>query len=217
MRYYDASLDLLATADTNGYFTRVNPAWERTLGYSPETLCSTTVHRLRASRRPRGDDRRAAATGRVARHRRLSQSLPSPPTAAIAGWNGAPRPRRRGRRSMRLARDVTVLHEAEDQLANNARGPGTDDRRAHARARRRARGDAAPAGDRGGVSRRRDLSAHRACRAMSRRGSRSGLELPAGQVTLLRHAAPLHDVGKLAIPDRILLKPGQADRRRSSR
>jgi putative two-component system response regulator len=28
-------------------------------------------------------------------------------------------------------------------------------------------------------------------------------------VTLLRHAAPLHDVGKLAIPDCILLKPGR--------
>jgi putative two-component system response regulator len=28
-------------------------------------------------------------------------------------------------------------------------------------------------------------------------------------VTLLRQAAPLHDVGKLAIPDRILLKPGK--------
>jgi putative two-component system response regulator len=41
--------------------------------------------------------------------------------------------------------------------------------------------------------------------------SRLALELglPAGQVTLLRHAAPLHDVGKLAIPDCILLKPGR--------
>ncbi len=28
-------------------------------------------------------------------------------------------------------------------------------------------------------------------------------------MTLLRHAAPLHDVGKLGIPDRILLKPGR--------
>jgi putative two-component system response regulator len=36
-----------------------------------------------------------------------------------------------------------------------------------------------------------------------------GLNLPAGQVTLLRQAAPLHDVGKLAIPDCILLKPGK--------
>jgi putative two-component system response regulator len=33
------------------------------------------------------------------------------------------------------------------------------------------------------------------------------LGLPATDVTLLRHAAPLHDIGKLAISDAILLKP----------
>src|SRR4029077_18989004 len=39
-RYFDGSLDLLATVDLKGRFKRVNPAWERTLGYSAETLCS---------------------------------------------------------------------------------------------------------------------------------------------------------------------------------
>jgi HD-GYP domain-containing protein (c-di-GMP phosphodiesterase class II) len=34
------------------------------------------------------------------------------------------------------------------------------------------------------------------------------LGLSAEQIRLLREAAPLHDVGKIAIPDRILLKPG---------
>ena len=34
------------------------------------------------------------------------------------------------------------------------------------------------------------------------------LGLPADQVEIVRSAAALHDVGKLAIPDRILLKPG---------
>jgi putative two-component system response regulator len=33
--------------------------------------------------------------------------------------------------------------------------------------------------------------------------------LPAGQIELLRRAAPLHDVGKIGIPDAILLKPGK--------
>ncbi|ANA39780.1 MULTISPECIES: HD domain-containing phosphohydrolase [Geobacter] len=33
--------------------------------------------------------------------------------------------------------------------------------------------------------------------------------LPADQCEVLRYAAPLHDVGKLGIPDRILLKPGR--------
>ena len=39
-RYYDESPDLLATADLSGRFTRVNAAWERTLGYSAATMCS---------------------------------------------------------------------------------------------------------------------------------------------------------------------------------
>ena len=34
------------------------------------------------------------------------------------------------------------------------------------------------------------------------------LELPSEQVLLIRRAAPLHDVGKIGVPDSILLKPG---------
>lgn len=35
------------------------------------------------------------------------------------------------------------------------------------------------------------------------------LQLPSDQVQLLRNAAPLHDIGKIGIPDSILLKPGR--------
>jgi GAF domain-containing protein len=35
------------------------------------------------------------------------------------------------------------------------------------------------------------------------------LGLPASQVALIRDAAPLHDIGKLAVPDAVLLKPGK--------
>ena len=35
------------------------------------------------------------------------------------------------------------------------------------------------------------------------------LGLPAREVALISHAAPLHDIGKIAIPDSILLKPGR--------
>jgi putative nucleotidyltransferase with HDIG domain len=34
------------------------------------------------------------------------------------------------------------------------------------------------------------------------------LGLPAAEAELYRWAAPLHDIGKIAIPDRVLLKPG---------
>ena len=35
------------------------------------------------------------------------------------------------------------------------------------------------------------------------------LNLPEEQVELIRQAAPLHDVGKIGIPDHVLLKPGR--------
>jgi putative two-component system response regulator len=37
------------------------------------------------------------------------------------------------------------------------------------------------------------------------------LDMAPGTVETVRHAAPLHDVGKLGIPDHILLKPGKLD------
>ncbi len=38
-RFFSASLDLLCCADFNGYFRRLNPAWERALGFTTEELC----------------------------------------------------------------------------------------------------------------------------------------------------------------------------------
>lgn len=37
-RYFDSSLDLLATADFDGYFKELNPAWEATLGHKRKEL-----------------------------------------------------------------------------------------------------------------------------------------------------------------------------------
>ncbi len=38
--FFDISTDLLAIADTQGYFKHLNPAWERTFGYTTEELMS---------------------------------------------------------------------------------------------------------------------------------------------------------------------------------
>ncbi len=37
-QFFNASLDLLCIANTDGYFLRLNPVWERTLGYSKKEL-----------------------------------------------------------------------------------------------------------------------------------------------------------------------------------
>ncbi len=37
-RFFQVSLDLLATADREGYFVDINPVWTRVLGHSPEEL-----------------------------------------------------------------------------------------------------------------------------------------------------------------------------------
>jgi PAS domain S-box-containing protein len=37
-RYFSASLDLFCIADTDGYFRRLNPEWEKTLGYTLQEL-----------------------------------------------------------------------------------------------------------------------------------------------------------------------------------
>lgn len=38
------------------------------------------------------------------------------------------------------------------------------------------------------------------------------LGLPSSETDVMRHAVPMHDVGKLGIPDRVLLKPGKLTR-----
>ena len=53
-RFFTLSPDLLCIANFDGYFLRLNPAWERVLGLPREVLLVEAVARLRSPRRSRG-------------------------------------------------------------------------------------------------------------------------------------------------------------------
>lgn len=208
VRYYEASLDLLATADLNGRFTRVNPAWERTLGHAPEALCATPfiefVH---------PDDRQAtiAETEDLATGARETVGFRNRYRAADGGyrwleWSASASLAEGAIHA--VARDVTVQCEAERQLAENARCLEA------MIAERTQELDAARAETLKRLAiaaEYRDDETYQHTERVGAMAAEIGarLGLPAGQITLLRQAAPLHDVGKLAIPDRVLLKPGK--------
>jgi PAS domain S-box-containing protein len=42
-RFFDLSIDMLTIAHFSGYFKRLNPAWERTLGFTRQELQSTPM------------------------------------------------------------------------------------------------------------------------------------------------------------------------------
>ncbi len=207
-RYYDASLDLLAIADLNGRFTRVNRAWERTLGHSPETMCSRPfiefVH-------PEDREATMAETALLTDSSHDTVGFRNRYRAADGSyrwleWNVSPSPSEGVLHA--AARDVTVQHEAEQQLADNAKWLETkvaertrelDDARAEDLKRLALAAEYRDA----------DTFQHTERVGVTAAEIATQLGLDAEQIRVLREAAPLHDVGKLAIPDTILLKPGR--------
>jgi PAS domain S-box-containing protein len=208
IRYYEGTLDLLATADLDGYFTRVNPAWHRLLGYSEQAMCAKPfidfVH---------PDDREmtiAETQGLVDgghetvgfrnRYRAADGSYVWLEWSASASLTDG--------LIHAVARDVTVQHEAEHQLANNAK---CLEKLVEERTRELDAARAETLRQLAIAAEYRDDETYQHTERVGHVAAKLALrlELPAGQVTLLRQAAPLHDVGKLAIPDAILLKAGK--------
>ena len=205
-RSEELSLDLMATAGTDGYFTRVNHSWERLLGWSLEELYARPVLDF-----VHPDDRRRTlhefanvGAGRdaigfrnryVARdgsYRWLEWNARVDTEPGIIHCN---------------ARDITVLQHAEETI----RCHGEQLERTVAErtaelehARRETLRRLALAAEY------RDDDTHQHTERVGHTSMliARALGLSEETVQTIRDAAPLHDIGKLGISDTIILKPG---------
>src|SRR3984885_66137 len=209
-RYHASSHDLLANIDRSGRLASVNVAWERALGHTAgSVIARDLLEFVHCDERTdvRAQLQRAAERGAEAvesRNRfRAADGKYRWLEWQAATWyaDGVVHV---------IARDVTEQRTAQQQLATNARSleakiaertQELDEARAETLQLLAAvveyRDDQTfQHTERVGV-----LAAEIAAR----------LGLRAEQIARLREAAALHDIGKIAIPDRVLLKPGRLD------
>jgi PAS domain S-box-containing protein len=113
-RFFEINIDMLCQLDFNGYFKRLNPAWERTLGWTRAELMSRPfiefVH----------PDDRERTLGQNASVRRGGQALSFENRYLCKDgsfrwflWNAAPDSE--GRVIYSVARDVTESKRAEEE------------------------------------------------------------------------------------------------------
>lgn len=207
-RQEELSLDLICTANFDGYFTHLNPAWERTLGYERRELLARPfldfVHPDDREATIAEADRQTKAGEEVLhfanryRHRDGSYRW--------LEWMS--RPDADAKVLIAVARDITARKEAEETIRRyqeRLEREVADRTRDLEEARLELLKRLALAAE----YRDDDTYEHTERVANSAAALASHLGLSAGEVELIRHAAPLHDIGKLAISDTILLKPGK--------
>jgi PAS domain S-box-containing protein len=207
-RHREMSLDLICTASFDGYFVQVNPAWTRVLGFEPEEL----------TRRPfvefvHPDDLEAtlAEVDKQAKSGRLvfnfqNRYLCSDGSYRWLEWTS--RPDYEAGLMYAVARDVTERKQAEDLVV----------RQRELLEEMVVERTAELAESRWETLRCLALAAEyrddQTYEHTQRVGRTAGLlaeqhGLDSEWCLLIRHAAPLHDVGKVGIPDSILLKPAR--------
>jgi PAS domain S-box-containing protein len=115
-RFFDLSLDMLATANADGYFIRLNPAWTETLGYDLDELQA----------RPFADfvhpDDRDATNAEAARQVKQGQTVLNfqnryrhrDGTYRWLEWNSTPSAD--GTRLYAMARDITARKQEDERL-----------------------------------------------------------------------------------------------------
>jgi PAS domain S-box-containing protein/putative nucleotidyltransferase with HDIG domain len=206
--HQELSLDLICTASFDGFFTRVNPAGQHLLGYRPEELLARPfidfVH----------PDDREVTLAELKRQTDAGQSVLnfknryrcSDGSYRWLEWCSRPDPERNN--LVAVARDVSERVAAEEAMANyrSELEEAVRDRTAELEDSRLE------------TLRRLALAAEYRDDSTYEHTERVGrtaflvaraLGCPEEEAALIRLAAPLHDVGKLGVSDRILLKPGK--------
>jgi PAS domain S-box-containing protein len=206
-RNFEESTELLWTADITGRLLRVNPAWKRCLGHPAEAMCERPLIEFIHER-----DRDAAAAEILSLAGRSRQSITT--TSRFRTLEGGHAWLEWGGRVSHegaihgFAHDVSAQRRAEQQLNNEARRL---EAMVHERTRdlNEARSETLQLLAVAGEYRDDETAQHteRVGTMAAEIGKRIGLSDES--VALLRDAAPLHDIGKLAIPDSVLLKPGR--------
>ncbi len=207
-RHYELSLDLFCTATFDGYFERLNPAWEKTLGHRQEELCSRPfidfVH-------PEDRERTLAEVTKLAEAGIDTISFRNRYRTASGEYRCLEWQCHAVAAEERLyatARDVTRQQRAEAALQT------------HTELLERTVGDRTQALDEARVetlqrlalaAEYRDDDTHQHTERVGRTAASIARQLGLSEenVSLIRRAAPLHDMGKVGIPDAILLKPGK--------
>jgi PAS domain S-box-containing protein len=207
-RHREMSLDLICTASFDGHFVQVNPAWTRVLGFEPDEL----------TRRPfvefvHPDDLEAtlAEVDKQEKRGQLVFNFQNRYLCADGSYRWlewTSRPDYEAGLMYAVARDVTERKQTEELLA------GQQELLEEMVAERTAE----LADARWETLRCLALAAEyrddQTYEHTQRVGRTAGLlaerlGLDSEWCLLIRHAAPLHDVGKVGIPDSILLKPAR--------
>jgi PAS domain S-box-containing protein len=207
-RHSELSADLICTATFDGYFTRLNPSWERVLGYSPHEL---KAHPILYFVHP--DDRTATLSAierqtQSGQHVLNFQNRYRCKDGSYRWLEWMSRPDEKAGMLLAVARDVTARKQAEQAISEHrdtlesavwARTSELEEARLEILRRLALAAE----------YRDEDTFEHTERVGVSAALLAEQLGLPAADIATLRLAAPLHDVGKLGVSDTILLKPGR--------
>lgn len=211
----ELSLDLIATASFDGYFTRVNPAFTRTLGHSADELMA----------RPLLDfvhpDDRAPTLAAVAEQTQAGREVLNFQNryrcrdGSYRWLEWSSRPDAEANELVAVAREITERKRLEElerehrqMLAHAVRERTEELRRRNAEldeSRRETLRRLALAAEY------RDDETYEHTARIGRSAELLARELGLSQreAELIRDAAPLHDIGKVGVSDTVLLKPAR--------